>query len=84
MGGFYMKKKNLVMLLGMVTVLGLAAGCSSQTQESTEDEQTVGETEENQEQESTAEETENVSTLAKGIVCWGDDLRNGEASAGAL
>lgn len=39
------------------------------------------ETEENQEQESTAEETENVATLAKGIVCWGDDLINGEASA---
>ena len=69
MGGFYMKKKNLVMLLGMVTVLGLAAGCSSQTQESTEDEQTVGETEENQEQEEAAQEeqgarTADISTLA--------------------
>ena len=51
-----MKKKNLVMLLGMVTVLGLAAGCNSQTQESAEDEQTVGETEENQEQEEAAQE----------------------------
>ena len=64
-----MKKKNLVMLLGMVTVLGLAAGCGSQTQESTEDEQTVGETEENQEQEEAAQEeqgarTADISTLA--------------------
>ena len=59
-------------------------------QEETQTEETAGEeTEENGDQQSqeeqTAEdeesETEETSTLAKGIVCWGDDLINGEESA---
>ena len=58
-------------------------------QDETQTEETAGEeTEENGDQQSqelqTAEEeseTEETSTLAKGIVCWGDDLINGEESA---
>lgn len=38
-------------------------------------------TSENEEQESATEETEAAPDLAKGIVCWGDDLINGEESA---
>ena len=59
-------------------------------QDETQTEETAGEeTEKNGDQQSqeqqTAEdeesETEETSTLAKGIVCWGDDLINGEESA---
>ena len=61
-------------------------------QEETQTEETAGEeTEENgdqqsqelqtAEEESETEEAEETSSLAKGIVCWGDDLINGEESA---
>ena len=61
-------------------------------QDETQTEETAGEeTEENgdqqsqelqtAEEESETEEAEETSSLAKGIVCWGDDLINGEESA---
>ena len=62
-------------------------------QEETQTEETAGEeTEENgdqqsqeeqtaEDEESETEEAEETSSLAKGIVCWGDDLINGEESA---
>ena len=52
-----------------------------ETEENQEQASTGQQNSENEDQESAAEETATTPTLAKGIVCWGDDLINGEASA---
>ena len=52
-----------------------------ETEENQEQASTGQQNSENEDQESAAEETATASTLAKGIVCWGDDLINGEESA---
>ena len=52
-----------------------------ETEENQEQASTGQQNSENEDQESAAEETATTPTLAKGIVCWGDDLINGEESA---
>ena len=52
-----------------------------ETEENQEQASTGQENSENEDQKSAAEETATAPTLAKGIVCWGDDLINGEESA---
>ena len=52
-----------------------------ETEENQEQASTGQQNSENEDQESAAEETATAPTLAKGIVCWGDDLINGEESA---
>lgn len=52
-----------------------------ETEENEDQASTDQQESENENEESAAEETETTSALAKGIVCWGDDLINGEESA---
>lgn len=52
-----------------------------ETEENEDQPSTDQQESENENEESAAEETETASALAKGIVCWGDDLINGEESA---
>ena len=52
-----------------------------ETEENEDQASTDQQESENENEESAAEEAETTSALAKGIVCWGDDLINGEESA---